>query len=513
MTFAREIPADDPRQRFFLLPATRLAEFVTSNLFVDIIEGPLGSGKTVVCCLRVMRHAQEQTPSPIDGMRKTRWAIVRNSYPDLKRTTIRTWLDTFPEAVYGRFTWGQPPQHRIAFADVRMEVDFLALDKPEDIRKLRSGEYTGIVFNELPFIEKEIFDEATSRVGRYPSMREGGPTWRGVFADANAPDEDHWLAMMTGQVDLPPGLTEDEAAQYQWPDDWGFHLQPPALLEQFDQHNRLMGYEVNPGAENLENLPPDYYAKQIAGKSRTWIDSRLMVRVVLVVEGAPVWPMFKADVHVAREPLRPVPGHDVTVGLDFGRTPAAVFIQAVNNRVLVQYELQENNMGAVDFAPRVKRFLEQHYPADGSRGRFRVRFVGDPKGQDKTQNDDRTAYDIFEANGMKVIPAPVKQNMIRTRVDAVANVLNEMSDGRPRFVISPMARSLKVGMAGRYHNERDETGELKPSKNRYSHLCDALQYGILGLGEGRRMVGLDATGSQKPVRYHKGRGGTRRRVA
>jgi len=31
-----------------------------------------------------------------------------------------------------------------------------------------------------------------------------------VIADANAPDEDHWLAMMTGQIDLPEGLTIDE---------------------------------------------------------------------------------------------------------------------------------------------------------------------------------------------------------------------------------------------------------------------------------------------------------------
>jgi hypothetical protein len=44
-------------------------------------------------------------------------------------------------------------------------------------------------------------------------------------------------------------------------------------------------------------------------------------------------------------------------------------------------------------------------------------------------------------------------------------------------------------MAGRYHNEKDETGELKPKKDRYSNPADALQYLCLGMGEGRRMVG------------------------
>ena len=50
--------------------------------------------------------------------------------------------------------------------------------------------------------------------------------------------------------------------------------------------------------------------------------------------------------------------------------------------------------------------------------------------------------------------------------------------------------TLIVGMAGRYHLEREETGELKPKKDKYSNLCDALQYGCLALGEGRRMIGL-----------------------
>src|ERR1700679_3012480 len=105
-------------------------------------------------------------------------------------------------------------------------------------------------------------------------------------------------------------------------------MQPPALLERFDDTGRVIGYEVNPHAENLKNLPSDYYARLIKGKSRAWIDSRLMNRVALVVDGQAVWPMFRREYHVSREPLRPVPGYDVIVGLDFGRVfPAAVFAQ------------------------------------------------------------------------------------------------------------------------------------------------------------------------------------------
>ena len=492
----------DGHRQFNIRGGTKLAEFVTSNKFVDFIQGPLGSGKTHVLFARLMRHAQEQRKSTLDGFRKTRWAVVRNTYPELKRSTIRTWTEIVPEHIYGRMNWSQPPSHRLKFADVLCEVDFLALDKPEEsIPKLRSTEYTGIVFNEAQYIDKAIFDEATSRL-RYPSKEEGGATWQGVFGDLNAPDEDHWLAMMTGQVDLPPGLSdEDVRALSKWPDEWGFRIQPAALIEQHNAQGHVIGYEVNPHAENIENLDKDYYAKQIVGKTKAWIDSRLMVRVVLVVDGSPVWPMFKVETHVASQILTPNPHYDVDVGLDFGRQPAAIFGQGVANRVLIQNELIGHNEGATTFAPKVRRFIAQHYPDHDIK---RFRFWGDPKGQDQTQVDDRTAYEIFEHNGMRVRPPPgLVGNNITTRVNAVASVLDEMYDGRPRFVLSPTCRTLKVAMAGRYHNEKDEQGELKPSKDRYSNPADALQYICLGMGEGRRMTGRTPIGELKPVHWHK----------
>ncbi len=488
-------PTDD-RHQFKVLAGTRGCDFVLSNRIFDLILGPLGSGKTHLLCARIMRHAQEQRPSTRDGLRKTRWGFVRNTYDQLKRSTIRTWLEIVPEHTYGRMNMSMPPMHRLRFGDVQCEVDFLALDKDEDVRKLRSTEYTGIVWNELPFIPKVLFDEGSSRL-RYPSQDEGGATWRGMFGDGNAPDEDHWLAPMTGLTEMPPNA--EELGLSEWPQDWGLHIQPPAVLERFDHQGRIVGYDTNPQAENLHNLDPDYYSKQIAGKSKAWIDSRLMVRVALVVDGSPVWPMFRVEVHVASSPLKPVIGAQVDVGLDFGRQPAMIAGQAVNNRALIQFELLGQNEGAVTMAPKVRRFLTQHYPDHDLQRDFR--FWGDPAGTKKGEHDDRTSYDIFAAHGMHVRPPPgLKQNMITTRVEAVTALLNDMYDARPRFVLSPFCRTLKVAMAGRYHNERDEIGELKPCKDRFSNPADALQYLVLGMGEGRRMVGRGPISDMMPVR-------------
>ena len=498
---------DTGAAKFVLVAGTRVCDFVMSDREVDYIQGPLGSGKTRALCARIMRHAQQQKVSKVTGLRMSRWAIVRNTYPDLKTTTIRTWLEMFPEHIYGRFNWGQPPAHKIRFGDVVLEVDFLALDKPEDVRKLRSTEYTGIAFNELAFIDKELFDEASSRL-RYPGKEHGGSEWHGVIGDSNAPDEDHWLAWITGQIDLPPGMTEEEAQQYRWPDHWGFHFQPAAVLEKRNPQGVVIGYEVDPSCENFANLPTGYYQKMLHGKTKAWIDSRMRNVVALVVDGSPVWPMFRVEAHVSSEVLRPNPKYPVDVGLDFGRQPAAIFGQAINQRALIQHELLGLNEGAVTFAPKVKRFLAQNYPG------FEIRLWGDPKGQDKGQADERTAYDIFAANGLRVVPAPnLKQNMIATRIDAVTSILEDMHDGRPRFVLSPMCRTLKVAMAGRYHLEREETGELKPKKDRYSNPADALQYLMLGMGEGRAMIGLGPIGDLKGIRVYAGRKTMRRIVA
>jgi Rad3-related DNA helicase len=50
-------------RQFKVVGGTEVAKFLVSNREVDVIEGPLGSGKTRALCARIMRHAQEQRVS------------------------------------------------------------------------------------------------------------------------------------------------------------------------------------------------------------------------------------------------------------------------------------------------------------------------------------------------------------------------------------------------------------------------------------------------------------------
>lgn len=489
----------------YRVEGANLEAFFLSRAFVQGIQGPVGSAKSKTANLKIWKFSTEQKPAR-DGVRYTRWGVVRNTYPELRTTTIRTWTDTFPEKLYGPIIWSMPARQLIRMGDVHCEIDFLALDKDEDVKKLRSGEYTGFYANELQYQPKSIFDEMTSRAGRYPAIKDGGPSWKGVIFDMNAPDEDHFIAMMTGQTEWPENMPQDERAALAWPADWDFFMQPPGLVEVRGPDGSY-SYVPNPKAENLKWLPDGYYLDQIKGKTRAWIKSRIMNEIALVVDGAPVYPNFRQDYHVAREALKPVPNHDVLIGIDPGRWPAAIFAQEVNGRIFFQYELLGFNEAATTFAPKVKKFLDTHYP------NCEYAAWGDPKGFDKGQARDDCAYDIFAEHGIVVrAPPGLKQNNIETRTNAFAHILDDNPAGVPRFVLSPLCRTTKIGLAGRYCLEKDETGELKPTKNRYSHPCNAGEYLLLGAGEGRRMIGRPPISAITPIRISSPRR-SRRRVS
>ena len=82
-----------------------LSRFHRHDGFVRILLGPLGSAKTTACCAEIWRRASEQRPDG-DNIRRSRWLVVRNTYPELITTTIPSWREMFGDR-FGRFTWGQ----------------------------------------------------------------------------------------------------------------------------------------------------------------------------------------------------------------------------------------------------------------------------------------------------------------------------------------------------------------------------------------------------------------------
>ena len=68
-----------------------LKAFHGSDAFVRGVLGPIGSGKSVACVMEIMRRAQQQRPGA-DGIKRSRWAVIRNTYGELRDTTLKTVL-------------------------------------------------------------------------------------------------------------------------------------------------------------------------------------------------------------------------------------------------------------------------------------------------------------------------------------------------------------------------------------------------------------------------------------
>ena len=88
-------------------------KFLKDKSFVRGLMGPVGSGKSYACAAEIMLKAVSQVPSPKDGIKYSRFVVVRISYPELRTTTIKTWQELFPENVWGPFRWSPPLTHHI----------------------------------------------------------------------------------------------------------------------------------------------------------------------------------------------------------------------------------------------------------------------------------------------------------------------------------------------------------------------------------------------------------------
>ena len=471
--------------------------FLQSNAFVRGLIGPVGSGKSYGCAAEIMLRAIKQKPSPRDGIKYSRFVIVRNSYPELRTTTIKTWQELFPENIWGSMRWSPPISHHIKLptrgkaAGIDCEVIFLALDQPKDVRKLLSLELTGAWVNEARELPKAVIDGLTHRVGRFPTKRDGGATWRGVWMDTNPMDDDHWWYKLAEK--------EKQTGKYAWK----FFRQPGGVDEvpvsDLPEAAEANGYiqsankwwHVSAQAENLNNLPTGYYDQMLGGKNLDWIRCYAQGRYTYVQEGKPVWHEY--DDHVmSGDPVydASLPVH---VGLDFGLTPAAVFGQRdYSGQWRVLYELVMFDIGLERFGQMLVGDLQQRFP------KAEVMIWGDPAGMKRDEIYEVTAFDYLKTLNLQA--RPTVSNAWKIRREAGAAPMMRMLGGKPGLVVHSSCKQLRKALAGGYHFKRVAVGagyerfKDAPNKNMSSHVGDAYGYLMLGGGEHRSMTRGGYTG-------------------
>ncbi len=456
-------------------PTQTQKEFMLDPAYVRVLAGPVGGGKSVTCVHELVRLACLQQPSA-DGVRKTRTIIVRNTADQLALTTRKTVFDWLPPGQAGQ--WKAVEKTFILQAKlpdgtrVESEWIFIPLDTPDDVRKALSLETTFVWGNEARELHMEVVDGLLSRLNRYPSAKDGGPTTSCALFDTNMPDED---SAWHDKMENPPS-------------NWSIHKQPAAIitpdayLERFgDEPDEVLldkdGKEwvVNPEADNYDHLPKQYYPNIIPGKSEDWLRVYLRSEYGRSLSGTPVYEKtFNAEFHVAKGPLQPLRSADypIIIGVDFGRTPAAVFKQRdPRGRVLTLAELTAENMGIETFIQtKLNPLIANKFQG--------CSFVcaPDPAGFAKQQLNEMTLVDALKKAGFKCVKPPT--NNPELRIQSVERMLNQQLEGKAMYLVDPSCDMLIKGFKSGYRYKTKKTGEQedRPDKNKYSHVHDSNQY-------------------------------------
>lgn len=441
--------------------------FMQSDARMRVIRGPFGSGKSVGSMVEVVRRAKMQNRDK-NGLRRSRWAIVRNTMPMLRDTTMKTWFDWFPDGSCG--WWKETGKtFYLEFGDVKAEVLFRALDDAADVKNLLSLELTGAFINEAREIPREIVEGLQGRIDRFPSRKDGGATWAGIWADTNSPEEgSYWWAMMEN---LDPVTGEPK------PNSWAKFVQPGGLLKVQNPRSQR-GYDLvpNPEAENIENLAPGYYENLSKDAGDEYISVYVLNNYGKSKAGKPVHPLFDEDFHLAKDPLIYNPKLPLVLAADFGLTPAISFQQQDTfGRLLILDEVVTEGMGlkrALD--ERAWPLLRRKY-VDAN-----IFVTGDPSGANASQNDERSCLDIFRESGFKRVKLAYSNNPVH-RTNDLDTFLSRRTEMGAGFLVSPQCAYTKRGLSGGYHFKVAKNGVTaeSPEKNIFSHICEATQYGAM----------------------------------
>lgn len=450
------------------IPTPTGDRFHNSKAFNKVVMGPVGGGKSTAALMDLVKRAVEQ--EPFRGVRRTKMGILRNTTAQLKSTIkplIDTWLGVMTNNTMGKWRLTDNTfEAKFRLPDgtvVHSELVLLAADTPDDVRRLLSLELSAGWAEEGREIDREVFEGFQGRVARYPSRAAGGVTYPGTIVSTNPPPVGgYWHEMISN----PPSNTE-------------VFIQPPALLDDGS---------INPEAENLENLDPDYYDNLIAGKTEEWINVYLKNLFGAGNMGQPLYKAsFKKSFHVAKSPLMLVSGsiNPLIIGMDNGLQAAAVIGQQdMRGRVNVlgeAYVPEDETMGVESFLDKLLipklTLLFPQFPRD------KMIVVLDPACYQRSQVDERTISMAVSQRGFST--AKASTNDPERRVQAVEGLMTRQIDGEAALLIDPECTHLIQALEWGHRWKKSSSGATTQTaeKNHFSHIGDAFQYFCLQYGQ------------------------------
>ncbi|MDF2235383.1 hypothetical protein P2H44_22740 [Albimonas sp. CAU 1670] len=487
----REIPGGAtgpmPSAGHVTFPGPVAQAFFFDDADVNIIMGPVGSGKTTTTVQSRIRRAVMMPRSTIDRVRRYTLGVFRHTYRELWSTTIPSYLEAVPKALG---TWaggrGDPVTHTVHFEDEHGSIEwtaaFLAFgDDPA--AAMRGVQVTDAWLNEFDTLPEDVLMLAIGRIDRAPARTHfaGYPpehsSYGQIVGDMNAPSEDQWAHSWTDTAKLARLEREinEGLAEGQKRIRLSFHRQPGAR---------------EPGAENLANLGEGYYRRQVATmklRGRGDMIQRLVDnKPTFIRVGEPVFQReFNPAIHVAPERIQADPELPLLVGLDQGFTPAAVVAQNLGPlrwRFLAELMFPTEHLLAHTFGERFADLMDERFPG------MRIEEAwGDMAGEAGAAQAEENATwnrEFGKAAGVVVRPQVLGGNRIQPRLEAIRAPLEYLHEGQPGLLADPSMLFFRAGMEAQYvwTEKVDDSGNKRkvPDKSKpVANVLDAAGYLLL----------------------------------
>ncbi len=428
------------------IPNPLQKRFIESRAKADLFSSRMGEGKSTALTWAAFYHTRHNPGA--------RWALIRDTFENMQATTMKTFFEWFPPGIYGTYN-GSRKTFTWAEGVAKGEVEFLGMDDPSDATKLMSRELGGFGIDEpAPAIgnsgvDELVFDLAMSR------LRQRGMSYYGAKLAENNPDEAHW----TYRKFVIPGQE-------------GFKLWQP------------------PEPENVQNLPPSYYAEL----RRLWMHRPDLVRRFVEGEfgfqaiGKQVTPQWSDKLHLGVG-LVAVPRVPLVMMWDWGHNPTCLITQKTPMGSLNVLEaFVGEDMGAEELIIHaVKPILEMKYR------RFEWSHIGDPAGKqrDQTSIHRSPVRLVRKALGGSFRPGPVG---FEARVEPLRAALTRVVGGKGLIRVDrDNAKAVHHALRGGWHFHVSKGGIVssEPEKDIHSHPGDAISYGVAVMFPMGRRAGVD----------------------
>lgn len=422
-------------------------QFIESRAEADIFDCRKGEGKSAALVWACFYHTSHNPGAT--------WLFIRDTFENLRRTTLAEFLHWFPDGVWGTWHAGEKCYTwNTARTNLKGKVYFMGVEDDNDASKIASMPLAGVAIDEpapaagsSSGVSEFVFDTA------FAQLRQPGMKWYAAKLAQNNPDETHW----TYRRFWDPGTPGDPDAELPPMQESGFRGWQPAE------------------AENVKNLPRGYYDKILRGWRhrpdllRRFVHGKHGFQQV----GKPCTPQWRDDLHLAND-LKPLRGLPLHLLWDGGLNPTCIITQITPLGFWNVLEAHVGDgIGAFELITDVvKPSLAARYAG------FELKHVGDPNLNMREQSSSmRSAAKLIRKElGGGFTPGPAR---VHERLDPLQAVLSRVVQGRgviqvDRERAKPVWHALRGGY--HFHVARGGTvGEIK--KNMHSHPGDSMGYG------------------------------------